>query len=99
MGENMTKQEKKINVKFPEHLQAGAYTNMMAVSHTREEFIVDFLMLTPPLGTVTSRIICSPGHMKRIVATLQDNLRKYEEIHGIVQATDAPHDHIGFTKQ
>jgi hypothetical protein len=72
---------------------------MMAVSHTREEFVMDFIMLTPPQGTVISRVICSPGHMKRIVATLQDNLRKYEEIHGIVQAADEPHGQVGFTKQ
>ena len=95
----MSKQEKKINVKFPEHLHAGAYSNMMAVSHTREEFIMDFIMITPPQGTVTSRIICSPGHMKRIIATLQDNLSKYEGIHGIVQAADELDGQIGFTKQ
>lgn len=95
----MTKQEKKINVKFPEHLHAGTYSNMMAVSHTREEFIVDYIMLTPPQGTVVSRVVCSPGHMKRIVAALQDNLKKYESVHGVVQAAAEPSTDIGFTKQ
>jgi hypothetical protein len=95
----MSKHEKKINVKFPENLHAGTYSNMMAVSHSREEFIMDFVMLTPPQGTVTARIICSPGHMKRIVSTLQDNLKKYEAIHGIVQAADEPQGQVGFTKQ
>lgn len=95
----MDKQQKKLNVKIPEHMHAGAYSNMMAVSHTREEFIMDFIMLTPPQGTVTSRIVCSPGHMKRIIATLQENLKKYEEVHGIVKPADEPHGHIGFTRQ
>lgn len=95
----MSEQGKKINVKFPDNLQAGAYSNMMTVSHTREEFIMDFIMLAPPAGTVTARIICSPGHMKRIVAALQENLGKYERIHGTVQSAEEPHGQIGFTRQ
>ena len=95
----MNREEKKINVRIPEHMHAGTYSNMMVVSHTREEFIMDFIMLTPPQGTVTSRIVCSPGHVKRIVATLLENVKKYEEVHGIVQPADEPHGQVGFTKQ
>ncbi len=93
----MTVQDKKINVKFPESLLPGAYANMTAVAHTREEFILDFIMLAPPGGTVASRIICSPGHMKRIVAALQDNLAKYERQFGPVKAAEEPQGRIGFT--
>ena len=95
----MSKQSKNINVKIPEQLHSGTYSNMMAVSHTREEFIMDFVMLTPPQGTVVSRIICSPGHVKRIVATLQENIQKYEEIHGVVQVAEDPRGQVGFTRQ
>ena len=39
-----------IQVTFPEHLKGGVYSNSMTVTHTREEFVLDFLMVTllPP---------------------------------------------------
>jgi hypothetical protein len=95
----MANAEKKINVKIPEAVQSGSYSNMMAVTHNREEFVLDFIMITPPQGTVTSRVICSPGHIKRIIATLQDNLDKYEKVHGAVQVAEGLDPQIGFTKQ
>ncbi|MEA1913670.1 MAG: DUF3467 domain-containing protein, partial [candidate division WOR-3 bacterium] len=35
---------------------------------------MDFLMVAPPVGAVTSRVIISPGHMKRIIKALQKNV-------------------------
>ena len=81
---------KNIPLNFPKELYSGVYSNHMAVSLTREEFIMDFLMVAPPSGAVTSRIIVSPGHMKRIVKMLQDNVAKYEERFGILQAAEEP---------
>ena len=69
--------QKEIQVKFPDHLQGGAYSNNMVVTHTKEEFVMDFLMVAPPAGSVTARVIVSPGHMKRILAALQENVSKY----------------------
>src|SRR5659263_562363 len=37
-----------IQVTFPEHLKGGVYSNNMTVTHTREEFVLDFLMVAPP---------------------------------------------------
>jgi len=65
---------KEIKINVPEKVQAGVYANNMIVAHTREEFILDFLMVAPPAGTVTARVIVSPGHMKRILEALRDNL-------------------------
>jgi len=60
-----------IKVNFPPNLQGGVYSNNMVVTHTKEEFILDFIMVAPPAGAVTARVIVSPGHMKRILAALQ----------------------------
>jgi hypothetical protein len=79
-----------IQINFPEHLKGGIYSNSMVVSHTREEFIMDFMMVAPPTGAVTSRVILSPGHMKRIIAALQDNMKKYEEKFGIISQAEEP---------
>ena len=56
-----------IQISFPEHLRGGVYSNNMIVAHTKEEFFLDFLMVAPPSGTVTARVILSPGHVKRVV--------------------------------
>lgn len=74
--------QQEIQVNFPNDLQGGRYSNNMKISHSNEEFIMDFLMIAPPTGAVVSRIIVSPGHLKRMINVLQDNLEKYESKFG-----------------
>ena len=89
--------KKEIKVTFPESLRGGAYANSMFVNHTREEFILDFMIMTPPVGSVTARVITSPAHMKRMVAALTDNLKKYEAKFGkIAEAPEPPRPSLGF---
>ena len=92
----MSAQQQQIKVKFPESLQGGVYANHMYVSHTREEFILDFLMVAPPAGTITSRVLTSPGHMKRIIRALQDNVKKYENQFGKITEAKEPKSISGF---
>jgi len=84
-----------IQVMFPEHLRGGVYSNNMSIAHTREEFVLDFLMVAPPAGSVNARIILSPGHAKRVAAALVENLRKYEETFGPLHAAEEPRGRIG----
>ena len=88
---------KEIKISFPEKIQGGAYANNMVVSHTKEEFILDFLMVAPPAGTVTARVIVSPGHMKRILEALRDNVSKYEQAFGAIQKAEEPRGKIGLS--
>ena len=94
----MANKPNEIKINIPAHLQAGVYANSMAVTHTREEFIMDFSLITPPAGTVNARVITSPGHIKRIISALQDNVKRYEAQFGIIMAADEPKDKgpIGF---
>ena len=89
MSEKVSSQQE-IKVSFPEQLKGGVYCNYMVVTHTREEFIMDFMMVAPPTGTVTSRVIMSPGHIKRTISALQLNLRKYEEQYGSLEEAPEP---------
>ena len=91
-------QQKKIPIEFPSQLKAGAYANNTRVMHTKEEFILDFLMVGPDAGAVTSRVITSPGHMKRMIAALQENMRKYEQKYGSLTPAKEPKGHVGFLK-
>jgi hypothetical protein len=79
-----------IKVNLPAELAGGVYTNGMLVQHTGDEFVMDFTMVVGGQGTVVSRVITSPAHMKRIVAALQENLRRYETAHGAVKGREAP---------
>ena len=73
-----------VQINASDEVARGRYSNNMLVTHTREEFILDFL-LTAPNGTqLVSRVMVSPGHMKRVLAALADNLRKYEANFGEV---------------
>ncbi len=67
-----------VQIKANDEKLAGSYANMMQVSHTREEFVLDFVNLLPPSGQLVSRVLISPAHAKRIVAALTDNIKKYE---------------------
>jgi hypothetical protein len=90
-----------IKVSFPEGLKGGVYSNLMFIAHTKEEFILDFMMVSPPQGAVTARVIMSPGHMKRTIVALQDNLKKYEKSYGSLEEAPEPTEgkgKLGFTK-
>ena len=88
-------QEIKINC--PQEIQGGVYANNMVVTHTKEEFILDFIMIAPPMGTVNARVIVSHGHMKRILEALRDNISKYESAFGAIQIAEEPKGKIGFS--
>ncbi len=88
--------QQQINVKADDATLKGVYANTMMVSHTAEEFTLDFLSVMPPQGMLVSRVITSPGHLKRIIAALADNLKKYEAAHGKVEAANEPEREIGF---
>jgi hypothetical protein len=88
---------KEVKISFPQEIQGGVYANNMVVSHTKEEFILDFIMVAPPAGTVTARVIVSPGHMKRVLEALRDNVSKYEKSFGTIQIAEEPKAKIGFS--
>ena len=89
--------QREVKVSFPENLRGGVYSNNMVITHTKEEFILDFMMITPPIGSVTARVIMSPGHSKRMLSALKSNLEKYESRFGkITEAAEPPKPQIGF---
>lgn len=80
-----------VQINASDEVARGRYTNNMLVTHTREEFILDFL-LTAPNGTqLVSRVLVSPGHMKRVLAALADNMQKYEANFGEVVTPEPGH--------
>ncbi|MDX8402739.1 MAG: DUF3467 domain-containing protein [Mariprofundaceae bacterium] len=82
-------QPQELQIHFPPEVQRGVYANQMLVSHTAEEFVMDFILATPPAGVVNARVLVSPAHAKRIVAALQENIARYEAMHGEIPSMPA----------
>ncbi|MDQ3018581.1 MAG: DUF3467 domain-containing protein [bacterium] len=95
---NQTSQQ--IQIKLSDEKLAGSYATHISVSHTQEEFILDFVNLLPnsPAGTFIQRIIVSPGHAKRLTAVLQDLLKKFDnkEFNASVPVSSTVDNKIGF---
>ncbi len=87
----------KQEIKIADNIPGAEYANAMQVNHNRDEFQLMFLNILGPSGRVTGKIITGPGHLKRIVAALQDNLKKYEERFGVIKEAEGPEEkEIGF---
>ena len=79
------KKSKQIQVKTADEMSRGRYSNSMFVAHGPEEFIIDWLLNSPTGAHLVSRIIVTPGHVRRIINALSENLKKYEEKFGEIK--------------
>jgi len=89
-------EQKEIKVRISDEVLKGVYSNFAQVVHTQEEFVIDFMSIFPPQGVAVSKVVMSPGHFKRFVKALSDNLRKYEEKFGRIEESEIPEKTIGF---
>ncbi|HXP91662.1 MAG TPA: DUF3467 domain-containing protein [Fibrobacteria bacterium] len=76
-----------INIELGEKEAEGIYSNLVLVSHSPHEFVIDFARLLPgvPKAKVGARIVTTPSHMVSLIQTLQENLTRYERAFGPVQ--------------
>lgn len=86
------KKDQKIDLSISEDVAQGIYSNLAILSHSDNEFFVDFASLSPgiPKAIVRSRIIMNPLNAKRLLRALQDNVSKYEEQFGEIEERQAP---------
>lgn len=83
-------EKKQIQIKAGNKEIQGVYSNLLEIKHTKEEFCLDFFNVFPPVGALVSRIVVSPGHLKRMISAFQTNLKKYEERFGPVKEAESP---------
>jgi hypothetical protein len=83
---NDSNNQKQINIELSEEIAEGIYSNLAMITHSNAEFVVDFIKMMPgvPKAKVKSRVILTPQHAKRLLRALQDNISKFEAIHGII---------------
>ncbi len=79
--------QNQINIELNEEVAQGIYSNLAIITHSSAEFVLDFVRVMPgvPKARVQSRIILTPEHAKRLLLALQDNIAKYESVHGKIK--------------
>lgn len=73
-----------LDVELSDEIAQGVYSNLTIISHSTSEFVLDFVRLMPgqAKAQVKSRIIVTPENAKRLLAALQDNVARYEQMIG-----------------
>lgn len=83
----MEHNENQINIELSEEIAEGTYSNLAIITHSSSEFVIDFVRLMPgvPKAKVKARILLTPQHAKRLLLALEDNLDKFEDVHGPIK--------------
>jgi len=88
MSQNKQQQSQKKEIKISDNIPGGEYANAMQVNHNQDEIQMMFLNLMGGSGRTVGKIVTTPGHFKRMIAAMQDNLKKYEENFGEVKESE-----------
>jgi hypothetical protein len=92
----MANQEPKKEIKIADNVPGAEYANAMQINHNKDEFYMMFLNIFGQSGRVTGKFITSPGHYKRMIAAMADNLAKYEKQYGEIKESAGLEKEIGF---
>ena len=80
----MADNKNEIKIDLTPEVAAGHYSNLAIISHSPNEFVLDFINMAPnmPQARVQSRIIMTPENVKNLLFALRDNVQKYENNFG-----------------
>ncbi len=87
-----SQKENQLSIELNEEIAEGVYTNLAIISHSNSEFIMDFVNIMPgiPKAKVKSRVVMSPQNTKRLIHALNENIKKFEQMHGPVKMDNSP---------
>ncbi len=83
-------------IKIADSIPGAEYANLAHINHNKEEFQLVFSNVLPPSGRVVAKVITSPGHFKRLVNAMNENLKRYEEQFGQIKEAENIDKEIGF---
>lgn len=80
----------KMEIELKEEEATGTYSNLVMITHSPSEFILDFIAVMPgvPKAKVVKRMILTPDHAKRLAKALNDNIAKFEKEHGSINSNE-----------
>lgn len=84
---NQPGQPQQINIELNEKEAEGIYSNLVLISHSSAEFVLDFTRMLPgvPKTKVYARVIMTPQHAKNLLGALKDNVEKFEKEFGEIK--------------
>ncbi|WEK35808.1 MAG: DUF3467 domain-containing protein [Candidatus Pseudobacter hemicellulosilyticus] len=76
--------QNQLNIEISEEIAEGAYANLVIITHSHAEFVIDFVNVMPgtPKSKVKSRMILTPQHAKRFMKALTENVGRFEALNG-----------------
>ena len=85
--QDQQEQQNQLNIEISEEVAEGQYANLVIITHSHAEFVVDFVNVMPgtPKSKVKSRVILTPQHAKRFMKALTENINRFESINGKIQ--------------
>lgn len=90
-----------IPIELSDAVAEGQYSNLMFITHSPSEFVLDFARMLPGArkGIVYSRIIMTPQHAKALLELLERNVETFEERNGTIKmpGKNATDPRIGFS--
>lgn len=98
----MEKKQQPISIELGDKEAEGIYSNMVLITHSPAEFILDFARVLPgaPKSKVFARIVMTPRHVKGLLEALKENVGKFESQHGAIKpiSQNAGQKEIGFQR-
>ena len=93
-----------MEIELPEEEASGTYSNLVMISHSGSEFILDFISVMPgrPKAKVEKRMVLTPDHAKRLVNALSENIDRFEKENGPINdggQIDVPFNYRGPTPE
>ncbi len=84
-------QKAQLRLEIPANMQT-LYANVVIVSHTHSEMILDFVQVMPndPRARVVSRIAMTPANAKLFLGALGQNIGNFETKHGEISTPPKP---------
>jgi hypothetical protein len=89
MEQPQNQNQNQLQIDLSPETAEGIYANLAIISHSMSEFVIDYARLMPgvPKANVKTRVILTPENAKRLLLALQDNIVKYESMHGKINLT------------
>jgi hypothetical protein len=83
-------QQGQMEIELPEEEASGTYSNLVMISHSPSEFILDFISVMPgaPKAKVVKRMVLTPDHAKRLAGALSENISRFEKENGPISVNE-----------
>ena len=93
-----TEPENQLQIELSPEMAEGIYSNLAVINHSPSEFVLDFIQMMPglPKALVKARVILTPQHVKRLIRAMEENVQRFEALHGPISETEQPHVPIQF---